>query len=44
MANMGPSGSELGRMYHGHATAQGNEILADVIFNHLKNLPPLKMD
>ena len=44
MANMGPSGSELERMYHGHATAWGNEVLAEIIFNHLKNLAPLKMD
>jgi hypothetical protein len=44
MANMKPSRAELRKMYHGHATALGNEVLAEIIFNNLKNLAPLRMD
>ncbi len=44
IANTKPSGTELEKMYHGHATAWGNEVLAEIIFNNLKNVAPLKMD
>ncbi|MFH0958454.1 MAG: SGNH/GDSL hydrolase family protein [Pseudomonadota bacterium] len=37
MTNMKPSTSELETMYSGHATARGNEVLAEIIYNHLKN-------
>ncbi|HTY22286.1 MAG TPA: hypothetical protein VMC85_04095 [Desulfomonilaceae bacterium] len=35
MAQMKPTRSQLERWYEGHATPEGNRVLADIIFDHL---------
>ncbi len=35
VAEMKPTRSQLDNWYEGHATAQGNKVLADIIFSHL---------
>jgi hypothetical protein len=36
MADMNPTPDELNKWYSGHATAKGNEVLADIIFRYLQ--------
>jgi len=36
MANMRPSRAQLERLYHGHATTEGNQLLADILYGNLK--------
>ncbi len=40
IANMKPSKSKLEKMYQGHATAEGNQVLADILFSRLRKLAP----
>jgi len=40
IANMKPSKSKLEEMYQGHATAEGNKVLADILFGQLRQLAP----
>ena len=40
IANTKPSKSKLEEMYRGHATAKGNQVLADILFGQLRQLAP----
>lgn len=40
IADMKPSKSKLEKMYQGHATAEGNQVLADILFSRLRKLAP----
>ncbi|MCL5125662.1 MAG: SGNH/GDSL hydrolase family protein [Deltaproteobacteria bacterium] len=36
MADMNLSRSKLGKLYHDHATTEGNQVLADILYSYLK--------
>ncbi|MGC8657791.1 MAG: hypothetical protein ACP5U1_01830 [Desulfomonilaceae bacterium] len=37
MAGMNLSRSKLGQLYHDHATTEGNQLLAEILYSYLKN-------